>query len=134
MQCLRIAHRARIGEEDMRTLVDMAHRIRDEGFAEGPAAMDERTWSLAMPLPAQGLHVPAVLGLAGPMSGVLKPRLEELALADARCGRALVRALANGPSPLAGRGPMPNYSSTPMVPPTLMRLIDSIMPGQPFAV
>jgi DNA-binding IclR family transcriptional regulator len=75
---LRIAHRARIGEEDMRSLVDMAHRIRDEGFAEGPAAMDERTWSLAMPLPAQGLHVPAVLGLAGP-SGVLKPRLDELA-------------------------------------------------------
>ena len=72
-----IAHRARIGEEDLRSLVEMAHRIRDEGYADGPAAMDERTWSLAVPLPAQGLRVPAVLGIAGP-SRVLKSRLDEL--------------------------------------------------------
>ncbi len=75
---LRLAHRARVGEDDMRALVDMAHRIRDEGYAVGPAAMDNRTWSLAMALPAQGLRVPAVIGLAGPVA-VLKARLDEFA-------------------------------------------------------
>ncbi len=75
---LRLARRARVGEEDMRTLNDMAHRIRADGFAFGPAAMDTRTWSLAVPLPAQGLRVPAVLGLAGPVK-VLKAKQEDYA-------------------------------------------------------
>jgi DNA-binding IclR family transcriptional regulator len=75
---LRLAHRARVGEEDMRWLGEQAQRIRDEGHAFGPAAMDQRTWSLAVALPAQGLKVPAVLGLAGPVR-VLKARQQEYA-------------------------------------------------------
>ncbi|MCB2047372.1 MAG: helix-turn-helix domain-containing protein [Novosphingobium sp.] len=75
---LRLAHRARIAEADLRDLVDTAHRIREEGFAIGPAAMDEKLGSLAMALPAQGLRVPAVMGLAGPVK-VLKARQDEFA-------------------------------------------------------
>jgi DNA-binding IclR family transcriptional regulator len=73
---LRLAKRARIEDSDVNDLVAMAHRIREEGFAVGPAAMDEGLGSLAMALPAQGLRVPAVVGLAGPMK-VLKARQDE---------------------------------------------------------
>ena len=40
--------------------------------------MDKMNWSLAMPIPAHGLRVPAVIGLAGPV-GVIKARLDEFA-------------------------------------------------------
>lgn len=75
---LRLANRARIGHDDLQPLLDMAHRIREEGFAVGPAAMDVGLGSLAMALPAQGLRVPAVVGLAGPMT-VIRKRQDEFA-------------------------------------------------------
>jgi len=75
---LRLAHRARIGNADLQPLLETAHRIRAEGYAVGPAAMDVGLGSLAMALPAQGLRVPAVVGLAGPMT-VIRKREDELA-------------------------------------------------------
>jgi DNA-binding IclR family transcriptional regulator len=75
---LRLAQRARVAESDLQPLVEMAHRIREEGFAVGPAAMDGDMGSLAMALPAQGLRVPAVVGIAGPMT-VIRKRQEEFA-------------------------------------------------------
>jgi DNA-binding IclR family transcriptional regulator len=63
----RLADRGRLPPAEIAEVLASAARIRAEGFAEGPSP-DEAFWSMAAPLPAQGL--PLVLGLAGPTSRV----------------------------------------------------------------
>lgn len=62
----RLALRARVTEDEVGALLETAQQIRESGFAFGPVATIEQVWSLAMPLPEQGISVPAVLGVAGP--------------------------------------------------------------------
>jgi DNA-binding IclR family transcriptional regulator len=72
----RIADRARIPAGELHGILDGVTKIRDDGFADGPSA-DGQIWSIAMPLPLDGLHFPTVLGLAGPTDQV-RERFEEL--------------------------------------------------------
>ncbi|MBV1918244.1 MAG: helix-turn-helix domain-containing protein [Sphingomonadaceae bacterium] len=76
----RIAYRARVTDDEVDSLLQSASQIRADGYAVGPTATNGDLWSLAMPLPAQGLRVPAVVGLAGPEERV-KDSLPELATA-----------------------------------------------------
>lgn len=62
-EVLRLADRARIAKADMPAILAVVAGIRNDGYADG-VSTDETIWSVAMPL--HGLHVPAVLGLAGP--------------------------------------------------------------------
>ena len=73
----RLGHRARIGDDEIVQLIEIAHQIREDGYAIGPVAMDETVWSLAVPLPAQGIRFPSVLGLAGPAKA-MQANLPEL--------------------------------------------------------
>ena len=73
----RLANRARIADAEVPGILDSVARIRTDGFADGPSA-DEQIWSIAVPLLAQGLRVPTVLGLAGPAEKV-RDRSAELA-------------------------------------------------------
>ena len=61
----RLADRARIPADQLPAIRESVARIRQAGYADGPSA-DSAIWSLAIPLPAKRLRVPAVLGLAGP--------------------------------------------------------------------
>jgi len=71
----RLALRARVPATEVPTILAGAARIRRDGYADG-ASTDKTFWSIAMPLPAQGLRVPTVLGLAGPPEHV-RERLAE---------------------------------------------------------
>jgi DNA-binding IclR family transcriptional regulator len=72
----RLAHRARIPKSQLQAILDEVAGIRSAGHADG-AISGSPYWSVAMPLPIQGLHVPTVLGLAGPADEVRR-RLVEL--------------------------------------------------------
>lgn len=72
----RLAYRARIESGDLDGILEATANVREDGFAQGPS-MDDSIWSIAMPLPREGLPVPAVLGLAGPAEDV-RPRAGEL--------------------------------------------------------
>lgn len=72
----RLAYRARIDTGDLGGIMERVASIREHGFSQGPS-MDDSIWSIAMPLPREGLPVPAVLGLAGPADAV-RPRASEL--------------------------------------------------------
>lgn len=65
----RLAHRARIPEAQIPAIFDEVAAIRASGFADGVLEGSDY-WSLAMPLPMSGMHVPTVLGLAGPADDV----------------------------------------------------------------
>lgn len=65
----RLADRARIPAGELPRLHEEAARIRAAGYAQGCSA-DDAIWSVAVPLPRQGLHYPTVLGLAGPVEQV----------------------------------------------------------------
>lgn len=69
----RLASRARIAATDLPAILEAVMCIRRDGFADGPSA-DMAVWSIAMPLPMQGLRVPMVLGLAGPTEQVQRDR------------------------------------------------------------
>lgn len=73
----RLAHRARFGDEEIGQLIEIARQIQLDGYAVGPVAMNEDSWSLAMPLPLQGIRFPSVLGIAGPKKAV-ESNLKEL--------------------------------------------------------
>ena len=73
----RLAHRARIGDEEIGQLIEIARQIRRDGYAVGPIAVDESAWSLAMSLPSQGIRFPSVLGVSGPAKAV-EGNLKEL--------------------------------------------------------
>lgn len=60
---VRLADRARIDPADIPDILEEFDRIRRDGFAQGPTG--EEFWSIAIPLPAEGLSFPMVLGLAG---------------------------------------------------------------------
>jgi DNA-binding IclR family transcriptional regulator len=70
-QVKRLADRARMPATEVPTLLRDVARIRSDGYADGPSTGDTM-WSIAMPLPKQGLRVPTVLGLAGPTEHVRK--------------------------------------------------------------
>lgn len=72
----RIVDRARIPAAELHSILDGVTKIRKDGFADGPST-DSQIWSIAMPLPPNGLHFPTVLGLAGPTDQV-RERFEEL--------------------------------------------------------
>lgn len=72
----RLAHRARIGDEEIGQLIEIARQIRSDGYAFGPVAMDDTAWSIAMNLPAQGIRFPSVVGLVGPGKAVEGNRIE----------------------------------------------------------
>jgi DNA-binding IclR family transcriptional regulator len=61
----RLADRARFSKDETKQIIKSVAQIRRDGFADGPIA-NEAIWSIALPLPMQGLSVPTVLGLAGP--------------------------------------------------------------------
>ena len=61
----RLAVRARMPTTQIPAMLRDAARIRRDGYTDGPSTGDAM-WSIAMPLPMQGLRVPTVLGLAGP--------------------------------------------------------------------
>lgn len=65
----RLADRARIPVAEIPAILETIASIRQKGFADGPSAGSD-IWSIAMPLPMQGLRVPTVLGLAGPADKV----------------------------------------------------------------
>ena len=71
----RLAYRARIAEAAWPQLLADIAAIREVGYAHGETA-DGTLWSLAMPL--SRLHMPAVIGLAGPAATVTAA-LDELA-------------------------------------------------------
>ena len=73
----RLAHRARISDDEMGQLIETARQIRLDGYAVGPVAMDASAWSLAMPLLTQGIRFPLVVGIAGPVK-VVEGKLKEL--------------------------------------------------------
>jgi DNA-binding IclR family transcriptional regulator len=75
-EVVRLAERARIPEGQLPDILQSAGRIREEGYAEGPASGDG-FWSIAVPLPLHGFGAPAVLGLAGSPDHV-RPRSDEL--------------------------------------------------------
>lgn len=66
-EVLRLADRARIARAETPVILATVDRIRGDGYADGVSA-DGSMWSVAMPL--EGLHVAAVLGLAGPAEAV----------------------------------------------------------------
>ncbi len=66
----RLAHRARIPDADLPTILATLERIRTAGQADGPSG-DASAWSLAMRLPTHLAGVACVLGLAGPSNDVL---------------------------------------------------------------
>ncbi len=72
----RLADRARIPPSEIPEILRTVATIRRSGYADGPST-DPDIWSIAVPLPASGLGVPAVLGLAGPSDTICK-RLPEL--------------------------------------------------------
>lgn len=71
-----LADRARIPATQVQAIFDEVAGIRASGHADG-ALEGSDYWSLAMPLPTRDMHVPTVLGLAGPVDNV-RPRLAEL--------------------------------------------------------
>ena len=73
----RLAERARIPEAQLPDILDSAGRIRGDGFAAGPGSGPDY-WSIAVPIPAQGLRGPSVLGLAG-AAALVQPRTTALA-------------------------------------------------------
>jgi DNA-binding IclR family transcriptional regulator len=73
----RLAHRARIPGTEAQDIIAKLAAIRNDGYADGPSA-DGKIWSVAVPLPAKGLHAQTVLGLAGPAETV-RERAAELA-------------------------------------------------------
>jgi DNA-binding IclR family transcriptional regulator len=80
----RLADRGRLPPAEIAEVLASAARIRADGFAEGPSP-DEAIWSLAAPLPAQGL--PLVLGLAGRAPRVQARSGELQAIMRAAIGR-----------------------------------------------
>ena len=73
----RLALRARIPESALPDILVAIEAIRKTGYADGPSTHPE-IWSIALPLPANGLCVPTVLGLAGP-SETIRVAIPELA-------------------------------------------------------
>jgi DNA-binding IclR family transcriptional regulator len=65
----RLATRARLPDTDLPEILDVLHRIRTAGHADGPSD-DRNMWSIAMALPLQLGGVTAVLGLGGPAAEV----------------------------------------------------------------
>jgi DNA-binding IclR family transcriptional regulator len=65
----RLAARARMPTAQIPVLSRDVACIRRAGYAEGPSTGDTM-WAIAIPLPMQGLRVPTVLGLAGPIEDV----------------------------------------------------------------
>lgn len=74
-ELLRLADRARIPPSALPAMLKTIEQIRATGNADGPSTAPG-IWSLAMPLPREGLCVPVVLGLAGP-SETICSRLPE---------------------------------------------------------
>lgn len=97
----RLAERARIPQAQLPDILHSASRIRDLGFAEGPASQ-EGFWFIAIPLPMRGLRTPAVLGLAGSPTEV-QPRIAELV---AIMREAIAGGLAFEPPPVS-QSPVP---------------------------
>lgn len=64
-ELVRLANRARFTAAEIERITAEVAQIRQDGWADGPS-VDGAIWSIAMPLPMQGLRVPTVLGLAGP--------------------------------------------------------------------
>ena len=63
-EVVRLAERARIPKIQLLDLLQSAARIRQEGYAEGPAT-GGAFWSVAVPMPMRAMGTPSVLGLAG---------------------------------------------------------------------
>jgi DNA-binding IclR family transcriptional regulator len=83
----RLATRARIPLAEMPATLLQAAQVRRDGYAEGASTGGEM-WSIAMPLPMQGLRVPTVLGLAGSPEQVrqdLLPLINVMSSAIKRC-------------------------------------------------
>lgn len=81
----RLAYRARIPDGELQAILRAVENIRRQSFADGDSA-DGEIWSIAMPLPTQGVHVPAVLGLAGPSEQVRERVPEIVAVMRAAIG------------------------------------------------
>jgi DNA-binding IclR family transcriptional regulator len=75
-EIIRLSIRARVPESELPQVLAAAADIRRKGYADGPTT-EAMVWSIGIPLPRQGLHAPAVLGLAGPHDEV-RQRLDEL--------------------------------------------------------
>lgn len=71
----RLADRGRLPAAELAEVLASAARIRAEGVAEGPSP-DGEIWSFAAALPPQGLRIPLVLGLAGPVERMQAKRDE----------------------------------------------------------
>ena len=69
----RLAKRARVAPSDLPSLRETAESVRLAGYAEGPTP-DGFIWSIAMHLPSPNVHLPLVLGLAGPLDEVVPRR------------------------------------------------------------
>jgi DNA-binding IclR family transcriptional regulator len=65
----RLAMRARVPTAEIPVTLLEVEQIRRAGYAAGSSTSDAM-WSIAMPLPMQGVSVPTVLGLAGPVEKV----------------------------------------------------------------
>lgn len=75
-EIVRLCHRARISSDQSATIASVAEQIRIDGFADGPSP-DSAVWSIAMPLPREGLDYCLILAVAGPIDDV-RPRREAL--------------------------------------------------------
>ena len=93
----RLADRARISEAELPAILESVAAIRASGRADGPMS-DSEIWSIAVPLPEQGLHLQAVLGVAGPADVVRERTSEYFALMQA----AIARWLTASEAPAAG--------------------------------
>lgn len=74
-EILRLAVRDRVPEEEFPAVLAAVASIRRDGYADGTSA-SKSLWSIAMPLHAQNLSVPIVLGMAGPAKSVRRKRPE----------------------------------------------------------
>ena len=72
----RIARRAGLSAETMPLLRSAAAEIRRDGYSDG-SGPDKTFWTIAMPLPAENLPLPMVLGVAGP-SEMVRPDIGRL--------------------------------------------------------
>ncbi|MCB2073908.1 MAG: helix-turn-helix domain-containing protein [Novosphingobium sp.] len=72
----RLAHRARIPDEEMASVFEAIDQIRRDGYADGKSAGDD-LWSIAMAVPQTETSIPMVLGIAGPLHEV-RGKFEEI--------------------------------------------------------
>ncbi|HKX78025.1 MAG TPA: helix-turn-helix domain-containing protein [Novosphingobium sp.] len=72
----RLAYRARIAPARLPSVLETLAVIAARGYTDGESGGD--IWSVAVPVPDHGLHVPMVLGLSGSVEAV-RDRSEELA-------------------------------------------------------